>query len=73
MKARELRRLLERPPLGYTAKRSPGGSHVRLTSSAGYPDLTFAFHDSQTLAPGLVRKILTKDVGLTEEEAWRLL
>lgn len=39
----------------------------------GYPSLTFSFHDSATIPPGLVRKILIKDVGLTEEEALKLL
>ncbi len=72
MKARELRRLLERDPLNYSCERR-GGSHVRLTSEAGYPPLTFAFHDGQTVPPGLVRKILMKDVGLSEEEVAGLL
>lgn len=35
--------------------------------------MTFAFHDSATIPPGLVRKILTKDIGLSEEEAMDLL
>lgn len=73
MKARELRRVLERAPLRYEAHRSSGGSHTRLKSAAGYPDLLFSFHDGQTIAPGLVRKILVRDVGLSEEEALDLL
>jgi hypothetical protein len=35
--------------------------------------LVFAFHDRETIAPGLVRKILVRDVGLGEREALRLL
>lgn len=34
--------------------------------------MTFAFHDRETLAPSLVRRILTKEVGLVEEEAMEL-
>ena len=73
MKARELLRVLRRQPLAYVAKRSPGGSHRRLTSANGYPDLTWAHHDGATLPPGLVRKILRDQVGLTEDEAAGLL
>jgi len=72
MKARALRRVLGRRPLSYSSDRS-AGSHEALTSDAGYPPLTFAFHDGDTIAPGLVRKILVKDVGLSVEEARRLL
>jgi hypothetical protein len=41
--------------------------------AAGRPSLTFAFHDKSTIPAGLVRKILTKDVGLAEDEARKLL
>lgn len=30
--------------------------------------MTFAFHDGQTVPPGLVKKTLVKDAGLSEEE-----
>jgi hypothetical protein len=33
----------------------------------------FSFHNQATIARGLVRKILVDDVGLSEEEALRLL
>ena len=72
MKARELRRVLGRRPLNYEADRT-AGSHETLTSDAGYPQLTFAFHDGDTISPGLVRKILVKDVGLSVDEARRLV
>lgn len=66
--------MLKRAPLRYgSVGRGSPGSHTRLTSTAGYPDLIFSFHDGQTLSPGLVRKILVKDVGLSEEEALTLL
>jgi hypothetical protein len=38
-----------------------------------YPPLTFAFHDKATVPSGLVRKILTKDVGLADDEPRKLL
>jgi predicted RNA binding protein YcfA (HicA-like mRNA interferase family) len=70
MKARELQRLLKRA-LGYEVTRQ-SGSHRRL-EAPGRPPLTFAFHDSDTIAPGLVREILVKQVGLSEEEAEAVL
>lgn len=72
MKARELRRILARKPLRYVADRQ-AGSHAQLVSECGYPPLTFAFHDGQSLPGGLVKEILMVGVGLTEEEARALL
>lgn len=72
MKGRQLLKVLTGEPLGYEVVRQRG-SHRRLESKRGYPSLTFAFHNSATIPPGLVRKILTKDVGLSEQEARDLL
>jgi predicted RNA binding protein YcfA (HicA-like mRNA interferase family) len=63
--------ILTREPLGYRIVRQVG-SHRRLEAE-GWPALTFAFHERATIPPGLVRKILVRDVGLSEEEARRLL
>jgi predicted RNA binding protein YcfA (HicA-like mRNA interferase family) len=71
MKARELLAVLTREPLSYEIARQRG-SHRRLTAPAWTP-ITFAFHDGATIAPGLVRKILCRDVGLGEDEALKLL
>lgn len=71
MKAGALLKLLMRDPLGYYIERQRG-SHRRLRSQS-YPDLLFSFHDGVTVSPGLVRKILTKDVGLSVDEALGLL
>jgi predicted RNA binding protein YcfA (HicA-like mRNA interferase family) len=71
MKARELLAVLTRVPLSYEIVRQRG-SHRRL-KAAGRPTLTFAFHESATIAPGLVRKILCHDIGLGEDEALKLL
>jgi predicted RNA binding protein YcfA (HicA-like mRNA interferase family) len=49
------------------------GSHRRLKSAAGYPPLTFAWHDGATIAPGLVRKVLVRQVGLSVQEPLRCL
>jgi hypothetical protein len=73
MRARELRRLLEREPLCYEVDRQNATSHARLVSARGYPPLTFAFHDRQSLPGGLVREVLMKGVGLSEKEARDLL
>jgi predicted RNA binding protein YcfA (HicA-like mRNA interferase family) len=70
LKARELYRLLERE-LGYQVTRQTG-SH-RTMEASGRPTLHLAFHDGQSIPPGLVRKILVKDVGLSGDEAMALL
>ncbi|MDO8363059.1 MAG: type II toxin-antitoxin system HicA family toxin [Actinomycetota bacterium] len=72
MKAGDLFAVLQRAPLRYEVTRT-SGSHRRMESAGGYPPLTFAFHATQTLPPGLVRKVLVKDVGLTVDEARALL
>jgi predicted RNA binding protein YcfA (HicA-like mRNA interferase family) len=71
MRARELLAVLMREPLSYEIVRQRG-SHRRL-KGPGRPPITFAFHDRAEVAPGLVRKILCRDVGLGEDEALRLL
>ena len=68
MKARQLLVVLARPPLRYRVVRQTG-SHRRLRSAAGYPPLTFAWHDKATIAPGVVRDVLVQDVGLSVQEA----
>jgi predicted RNA binding protein YcfA (HicA-like mRNA interferase family) len=70
MKATELYRLLERE-LGYELIRQTG-SH-RTMKAPGRRTLHLAFHDNQTIAPGLLRKILVKDVGLSIDDAEALL
>ena len=60
-----------REPLSYEIVRQRG-SHGRL-KAPGRPPITFAFHDRAEVAPGLVRKILCRDVGLDEEDALKLL
>jgi predicted RNA binding protein YcfA (HicA-like mRNA interferase family) len=58
-------------PLNYEITRQ-SGSHRRLQVE-GRPSLTWAFHDGRTLAPGEVRRVLVKHVGLAEDEALHLL
>lgn len=72
MRWSELRRVLTRMPLAYEIVRQ-SGSHKTLRSSAGYPELHLAFHDNADIPGRTVRKILTTDVGLTEEAARGLL
>jgi len=72
LKARQLLAILRRKPLSYRAVRRVG-SHRTLQSLSGYPQIRFSFHDRATIPPGVVRKILTQDVGLTEREALDLL
>jgi predicted RNA binding protein YcfA (HicA-like mRNA interferase family) len=57
--------------LGYTVERQ-AGSHRRLAAK-GRPTLTFAFHDGVSLSPGEVRDILIKQVGLSKEDALKVV
>ncbi|WP_376771509.1 type II toxin-antitoxin system HicA family toxin [Actinomadura alba] len=57
--------------LGYEEVRRRG-SHCRLEAE-GRPSLTFAFHDGVSLAPGVVRDILVKQVGLDVDEALKVV
>lgn len=67
MKARKLRRLLERE-FGYVVVNRRGGSH-RVMQSPEYPMLTFSYHDNEEVGGWMVRTILVKQVGLNVEEA----
>ncbi|MEE6273542.1 type II toxin-antitoxin system HicA family toxin [Georgenia sp. MJ206] len=71
MKAGELMRVLQRAPLGYEVVRQKG-SH-RVMAAPDMPQILFSAHDGATLPPGLVRKMLTGDVGLSEDEALDLI
>ena len=69
MKSADLYRILS--SLGYQTDRS-NGSHKRMKAKE-YPPLTFAFHDGHTIPPRLVKKILIKDIGLSEDEIRNIL
>lgn len=71
MKARRLLAILTREPLNYRVVRQTG-SH-RTLRAPGRPRVLFAAHDGDTIPPGLVRKILVRDVGLDERAARDLL
>jgi predicted RNA binding protein YcfA (HicA-like mRNA interferase family) len=71
MKARRLLAILMRAPLNYRVVRQTG-SH-RILRAPGRPQILFAPHDRVTVSPGVVRKILVRDVCLDEREARRLL
>ena len=71
LQASRLYGVLTREPLSYEVVRERG-SHKTLKAD-GRPTLHLAFHDRVEVPPRLVRKILTKDVGLSEEEALGLL
>jgi predicted RNA binding protein YcfA (HicA-like mRNA interferase family) len=72
MKWVQLAQVLQAVPLSYSVVRQ-SGSHRKLESANGYPPLNLAFHDKQTIPPGLVRSILTKGCGLDTETARSLL
>ena len=71
MRSTEMLALLQRAPLGYVIVRVNGSHHVM--EAAGRPRVVLACHAGQTLPPGLVRKILLKDVGLDADTALAIL
>jgi predicted RNA binding protein YcfA (HicA-like mRNA interferase family) len=68
MKASAVLHVLERD-LGYVTERTSGSHRILVAPGR----LVFAYHSGQTFPPGLVRKILVKDVGLSEDEALGLV
>jgi predicted RNA binding protein YcfA (HicA-like mRNA interferase family) len=72
LKAKQIMAVLEREPLGYSVTRQ-SGSHRQLKSRNGYPPIRFWAHDGATLARGVIREILCKKVGLSEDDALALL
>lgn len=66
-----LERVLTRKPLEYRITRQ-SGSH-RTLEADGRPILHLSFHDQQEIPGRTIRKILVNDVGLTEDEARKLL
>ncbi len=71
MKATDLLALLTRKPLRYRITRQRG-SH-RMLEADYYGIVRFSYHDGRTVPPGVVRKILVNDVGLSESRALDLL
>jgi predicted RNA binding protein YcfA (HicA-like mRNA interferase family) len=69
LKAQVLLRILERQ--GYREVRR-SGSHRRL-EAPGKPAVTFAFHDGATVGGSLVRRILVKRVGMSEDDARKVV
>jgi len=70
LKARAMPRLLQ-AELGYAVVRQVS-SHRRLVAE-GRPELTFAFHDNRSLTPVEVRDILVKQVGLSVDDALKVV
>jgi predicted RNA binding protein YcfA (HicA-like mRNA interferase family) len=69
VRCRQLIAALEQ--LGYVLDRQKG-SH-RHFKAPGKARITISHADGDDMAPGLCRKVLTREAGLTEEEAIRLL
>lgn len=70
--------ILARAPLQYERERMgerarQEGSHVWLQSPNGYRRLLVWWHDQADLPPWIVRKVLVKQAGLSEDEALDLL
>ena len=72
LKSGRLLRILKRKPLCYRVVRQTG-SHRWMESSAGYPPFVLSFHEGRDVPPRSVKKVLTKDVGLTPKEAKELI
>ena len=71
MKAGKFLAVLARDPLGYEVTRQ-SGSH-RTLEADGRPKLLFSYHDRADVPPGVIRKYLVKEIGLSEAKALELL
>ena len=63
-KARQVLAALLR--IGWTVKREAKGSH-RVLARPGWPDMVFAFHDSEEIGPRMLARI-AKRTGLKPED-----
>ena len=63
--------MLLREPLNVRVVRTRG-SH-RVLTAPGRPRIIFAFHDTREVAGSAVKEILVNQVGLTVDEARRLV
>ena len=52
--------------IGWSIKRESGGLH-RILSRAGWPDVVFAFHDSEEIGPRMLARV-AKKTGLTPRD-----
>ena len=73
LKAGALLRILCREPLNYSVVSKRGKGSHRILKASGRQDIIFGFHDGTTIPPGIVRKILTINAGLSLEEALALV
>jgi predicted RNA binding protein YcfA (HicA-like mRNA interferase family) len=71
MKAGRFLAVLTREPLGYKVTRQ-SGSH-RTLEATDRPKLLWSYHDGADVPPGVIRKYLVNQVGLSEAEALALL
>jgi predicted RNA binding protein YcfA (HicA-like mRNA interferase family) len=71
MKAAKFLAALAREPLGYKVTRQ-SGSH-RTLEAPDRPVLHWSYHDKATVPPGVIRKYLETQIGLSESEALALL
>jgi hypothetical protein len=69
---RRLLGILKREPLRYEVVRQVG-SHRWLRSGSGYPALLFSWHDRANISGWVVKMVLVKKVGLSEEQALNLV
>jgi len=52
--------------IGWSVKRQSGGSH-KVLSRPGWPDVVFAFHDTDEIGPRMLARI-AKRTGLTPDD-----
>jgi predicted RNA binding protein YcfA (HicA-like mRNA interferase family) len=71
MKAGKFLSVLTREPLNYEITRQ-SGSH-RTLEAPGRPKLLWSYSDTASVPPGVIRKYLVKQIGLSEDQALALL
>jgi len=71
MKAEAFLAVLTREPLAYEITRQKG-SH-RTLEAEGRPKLLWSYHPRATVPPGVIRKYLVNQIGMSEADALALL
>jgi predicted RNA binding protein YcfA (HicA-like mRNA interferase family) len=65
-------RILTSEPLNYYLKRKVAGSH-RILHASGRQIINFSWHDGDEISGHIIKKILTRNAKLTEEQAWEVI
>ena len=71
LKSKQFLKILMREPLNYSIVRIVG-SHKTL-SSVTFPTISYSFHQNKEISGHVVKRILMKNIGLTQQQALEVI